>query len=138
MSNDALRSVCGPAAIPGWPALPPLCASTIDTALVSNNMEYELRALVMQHRRVSHTYRLNLLILASVTQQNCKMLPYWSFKRVAITIFLKIYSVLKNGHYSYCLENNARFGKSGVQFYVYIRLRIKGSAQCGMIILVTC
>ena len=58
MSNDALRSVCGPAAIPGWPALPPLCASTIDTALVSNNMEYELRALVMQHRRVSHTYRL--------------------------------------------------------------------------------
>ena len=55
MSNDALRSVCGPAAIPGWPSLPPLCASNIDTTLVSNDMERELRAVVSQHRRVSCT-----------------------------------------------------------------------------------
>ncbi len=52
MSADALRSVCGSAAVPGWPSLPPLCASAVDTTLLSNNLEYELRALVMQHRRV--------------------------------------------------------------------------------------
>ena len=56
MSQDAVRSVCGAGAVPGWPSLPPLCASTIDAALVSNDLEHELRALVMEHRRVCILY----------------------------------------------------------------------------------
>ncbi|CAH1779275.1 unnamed protein product [Owenia fusiformis] len=50
MSADAIRSVCGMGNIPTWPTLPPLCASNLDSALLSNDLEVELRALVDQHR----------------------------------------------------------------------------------------
>ena len=58
MSADALQSVCGEGVVsPGFPTLPPLCATTLDNALVSNDLEHELRFLVTQHRRVSpHPY----------------------------------------------------------------------------------
>jgi len=52
MSDDALRSVCDAGVNPDWPSFPPLCASPLDAALVSNELEHELRSLVTQHRRV--------------------------------------------------------------------------------------
>jgi len=53
MSDDAVRSMCDSAANPDWPSLPPLSASPLDAALVSNELEHELRSLVTQHRKVS-------------------------------------------------------------------------------------
>jgi len=52
MSDDAIRSVCEPGVNPDWPTFPPLSASPLDAALVSNELEHELRSLVTQHRRV--------------------------------------------------------------------------------------
>ena len=54
MSEDAITSVCGPGASPQWPMPPPLSASTLDTALVSNDLEQQLRVIVTEHRRVSY------------------------------------------------------------------------------------
>ncbi|XP_013388058.1 centrosomal protein of 76 kDa [Lingula anatina] len=51
MSEDAILSLCGAGAMPSWPGLPPLCASTLDPGMVSNSLELELRALVTEHRR---------------------------------------------------------------------------------------
>ncbi|KAK3086421.1 hypothetical protein FSP39_018251 [Pinctada imbricata] len=51
MSQDALLSVCGVGASPLWPSLPPLCSSTLDPALASNDLEQQLRVLVYEHRR---------------------------------------------------------------------------------------
>lgn len=52
MSQDAILSVCGPGASPCWPTLPPLCSSTLDSTLVSNDVEQQLRILLFEHRRV--------------------------------------------------------------------------------------
>ena len=52
MSEDAIQSVCGAGQCSVWPTLPPLCSSTLDAALISNDMEQELRVLVLEHRRV--------------------------------------------------------------------------------------
>ena len=54
MSEDAITSVCGPGASPQWPMPPPLSASTLDTALVCNDLEQQLRVIVTDHRRVSY------------------------------------------------------------------------------------
>ncbi|XP_041375156.1 centrosomal protein of 76 kDa-like [Gigantopelta aegis] len=51
MSEDAIVSVCGPGASPQWPTPPPLSASTLDTALVCNDLEQQLRVIVTEHRR---------------------------------------------------------------------------------------
>ncbi|XP_005103634.1 centrosomal protein of 76 kDa [Aplysia californica] len=51
MSQDAIVSVCGPGACPQWPVPPPLSPSVLDSALVSNDLEQQLRVLVMEHRR---------------------------------------------------------------------------------------
>ncbi|BFZ19803.1 hypothetical protein BsWGS_22842 [Bradybaena similaris] len=51
MSRDAVLSVCGLGVCPLWPVPPPLCPSTLDAALVSNDLEQQLRVLVMEHRR---------------------------------------------------------------------------------------
>lgn len=51
MSQDAMLSVCGPGASPCWPTLPPLCSSTLDSTLVSNDLEQQLRILLYEHRR---------------------------------------------------------------------------------------
>ena len=55
MSSDALRSVCGPMAVANWPNPTPLCVSSLDAALISNELEHQLRALLLEHRRVSMT-----------------------------------------------------------------------------------
>jgi hypothetical protein len=52
MSQDAILSVCGPGSSPCWPTLPPLCSSTLDSTLVSNDVEQQLRILLFEHRRV--------------------------------------------------------------------------------------
>ena len=53
MSSDALRSVCGSTAVNNWPNPTPLCVNTLDSALISNELEHQLRALLLEHRRVS-------------------------------------------------------------------------------------
>ena len=53
MSSEVLLSVCGPGASPTWPSPPPLCPSTLDTTLASNDLEVQIRRLVVQHRQVS-------------------------------------------------------------------------------------
>lgn len=55
MSQDAVLSVCGLGASPSWPTLPPLCSSTLDPTLVSNDLEQQLRVLLFEHRRVCLT-----------------------------------------------------------------------------------
>jgi len=52
MSDDAVRSMCDASVNTEWPSFPPLCASPLDPALVSNELEHELRSLVTEHRRV--------------------------------------------------------------------------------------
>jgi len=52
MSDDALRSMCDAGVNPDWPSFPSLCASPLDSALVSNELEHELRSFVTEHRRV--------------------------------------------------------------------------------------
>lgn len=56
MSQDAVLSVCGPGASPTWPSMPPLCCSSLDSALVSNDLEQQLRVMVYEHRRVSNWF----------------------------------------------------------------------------------
>lgn len=51
MSEEALRSVCGPKILPSGPVFPPLYPSGVDSSLVSNDMEHGLRSLVTDHRR---------------------------------------------------------------------------------------
>ena len=41
-----------PLSQPRGPVFPPLYPPSVDSALVSNDMEYELRSLVTDHRRV--------------------------------------------------------------------------------------
>ena len=60
MSEDAVHSVCGPGAAPLWPALPPLCASSFDVGLMSNDLEQELRSLVAEHRQVMMHFQLRI------------------------------------------------------------------------------
>lgn len=51
MSGEAIKSVCPPGATSSVPPFPPLCASTIDAAVTSNEMEVQLRVLVSEHRK---------------------------------------------------------------------------------------
>ncbi|XP_041255221.1 centrosomal protein of 76 kDa isoform X2 [Onychostruthus taczanowskii] len=51
MSGEAIKSVCAPGATSSVPPSPPLCASTIDAAVTSNEMEVQLRILVSEHRK---------------------------------------------------------------------------------------
>ncbi len=53
MSEDAILSVCEDGSSPVWPSLPPLCASTLDPGLISNDLELQLRMLVVDYRQVS-------------------------------------------------------------------------------------
>lgn len=52
MSEEALRSVCGPGASSSLPPVPPLCAPCLDPVAVSNQLELEMRFLVSEHRKV--------------------------------------------------------------------------------------
>ncbi|GFN79292.1 centrosomal protein of 76 kda [Plakobranchus ocellatus] len=51
MSKDAIVSVCGAGASTSWPVPPPLSSSTLDPHLVSNDLEQQLKVLVLEHRR---------------------------------------------------------------------------------------
>ncbi|KAJ7418400.1 Centrosomal protein of 76 kDa [Willisornis vidua] len=51
MSGEAIKSVCAPGATSSVPPFPPLCASTIDAAAASNEIELQLRVLVSEHRK---------------------------------------------------------------------------------------
>jgi len=55
MSDDAIRSLCDADVSADWPSFPPLSASPLDSALISNELEHELRALITEHRRVAVT-----------------------------------------------------------------------------------
>lgn len=52
MSEEAIKSVCAPGATTSLPPFPPLCASTIDASVTSNEIEMQLRLLVSEHRKV--------------------------------------------------------------------------------------
>lgn len=52
MSEEAIKSVCSPGATTSLPPFPPLCASTIDAAVASNEIELQLRILVSEYRKV--------------------------------------------------------------------------------------
>ncbi|XP_066184825.1 centrosomal protein of 76 kDa isoform X2 [Sylvia atricapilla] len=51
MSGEAIKSVCPPGSTSSVPPFPPLCASTIDAAVTSNEIEVQLRILVSEHRK---------------------------------------------------------------------------------------
>lgn len=51
MSEAAVISVSSPGALVGWPTLPPLCASILDSSVASNDLEQEISALVANHRK---------------------------------------------------------------------------------------
>ncbi|KAM9199463.1 centrosomal protein of 76 kDa [Mergus octosetaceus] len=51
MSGEAIKSVCSPGAASSVPPFPPLCASAIDAAVTSNEIELQLRLLVSEHRK---------------------------------------------------------------------------------------
>ncbi|XP_019346145.1 centrosomal protein of 76 kDa isoform X2 [Alligator mississippiensis] len=51
MSEEAIKSVCSPGATTSLPPFPPLCASTIDAAVASNEIELQLRILVSEYRK---------------------------------------------------------------------------------------
>lgn len=42
---------------PSGPVFPPLYPPSVDSALVSNDMEHELRSLVTDHRRVKQSFQ---------------------------------------------------------------------------------
>lgn len=52
MSGEAIKSVCSPGATTALPPFPPLCASAVDAAGASNELELQLRILVVEHRKV--------------------------------------------------------------------------------------
>ncbi|XP_030068263.1 centrosomal protein of 76 kDa [Microcaecilia unicolor] len=51
MSEEAIKSVCSPGSTTSLPPCPPFCASMIDAAAVSNEIELQLRILVSEHRK---------------------------------------------------------------------------------------
>ncbi|XP_069476932.1 centrosomal protein of 76 kDa isoform X2 [Ambystoma mexicanum] len=51
MSEEAIKSVCAPGSTTSLPPFPPLCASLIDSAAISNDLELQLRVLVSEHRK---------------------------------------------------------------------------------------
>ena len=52
MSEDSIISVCDPMLLSNIPFTPPLCQSTLDPILLSNDLERQLRALTVEHRKV--------------------------------------------------------------------------------------
>jgi centrosomal protein CEP76 len=51
MSEDAITTVCTPSFVSTIPYLPPLCQNQLDATLISNDLERQLRALVVLHRQ---------------------------------------------------------------------------------------
>lgn len=58
---------------PSGPVFPPLYPPSVDSALVSNDMEHELRSLVTDHRRVSNSMRQEKHSLLEFFQRSTKL-----------------------------------------------------------------
>ena len=56
MSAEALNSVCASGSTTSLPPVPSLCASSLDPAQASNQMELELRHVLAEHRKVGSTH----------------------------------------------------------------------------------
>lgn len=52
MSEDSIISVCDPMMLSNIPFTPPLCQNSLDPILLSNDLERQLRALTVEHRKV--------------------------------------------------------------------------------------
>lgn len=63
MSEEAIKSVCAPGATTSLPPFPPLCASTIDASVTSNEIEMQLRLLVSEHRKVTNRISCSFILL---------------------------------------------------------------------------
>jgi hypothetical protein len=62
MSEDSIISVCDPMLLSNIPFPPPLCQSTLDSILLSNDLERQLRALTVEHRKVLFSVKVLLVI----------------------------------------------------------------------------
>uniref|UniRef100_A0A8C7I003 Centrosomal protein of 76 kDa n=1 Tax=Oncorhynchus kisutch TaxID=8019 RepID=A0A8C7I003_ONCKI len=51
MSEEAVGSVCSPGSTTSLPPLPPLCGPSLEPSAASNQLELELRYLVVEHRK---------------------------------------------------------------------------------------
>lgn len=51
MSEEAIMTVCARGSTTSLPPFPPLCASVIDSAAASNELELEIRNMVSEHRK---------------------------------------------------------------------------------------
>ena len=51
MSEDAILTVCTPSFVSTIPYLPPLCQNQLDSTLISNDLERQIRSLVVLHRQ---------------------------------------------------------------------------------------
>ena len=91
MSSDAIVSVCGLGSTSSWPVPPPLSPSILDPHLLSNDLEQQLKILVIEHRRVSRfffflvsdfilfTFELNMDVICS-----CKSFSFWLIQRAQV------------------------------------------------------
>jgi len=52
MSNDAIASVNTPGLVLTAPIMPHLMSNTLDPVALSNDIEKQIRALIIQHRKV--------------------------------------------------------------------------------------
>ncbi len=62
MSEDSIISVCDPMLLSSIPFPPPLCQNTLDSILLSNDLERQLRALTVEHRKVIFSVKVLLVI----------------------------------------------------------------------------
>jgi centrosomal protein CEP76 len=51
MSDDAIRTVCTPSFVSTIPSIPPLCPNKLDVNSIANDLERQLRSLVVLHRK---------------------------------------------------------------------------------------
>ena len=72
MSEEALRSVCAPGSTTSLPPIPPPCASSLEPAAASNQLELEMRFLVAEHRKVKSCY---LNLMWCIFQEMMDLLP---------------------------------------------------------------
>lgn len=61
MSVDAIASVNTPGLVLNAPIMPELMANTLDPVALSNDLERQMRALIVQHRKVNRTTSIGLI-----------------------------------------------------------------------------
>ena len=57
MSTDAIASINTPGLVLTAPIMPHLMANTLDPVALSNDLEKQMRALIIQHRKVKEFVR---------------------------------------------------------------------------------